>query len=107
MWASSIGMIPVFFMILSAELLLHNSAVHTSKQFHTDDYVDGDRVSGTGQEFQKSRWREKFEQRSLEIKSPCSEKRHLQKGAVNLNLKYPESEADYHLRGQKIIKDVN
>lgn len=39
----------------------------------------------------------------------CSEKRHLPKGAVTLELKCPESEVewDYHRRGQKTIRDTN
>lgn len=51
-------------------------------------------VSGTGQEFQKSRQRENFELSGLETKNRCSEKRHLPKGALNLKLKCPESEAE-------------
>lgn len=41
--------------------------------------------------------------------SQCSEKRHLPKGAVTLELKCPESETewDYHRRGQKTIRDTN
>lgn len=66
-------------------------------------------VSRTGQEFQKSRQREQFEYSGLETKSQCSEKRYLPKGALNLELKRPESEAewDYHRRGQKTIKDTS
>lgn len=69
-------------------------------QFSHGDWVDGIRVSGTGQEFQKSRWRENLEHRGLETKSSWLEKRCLQKGAVNLELQSPESEAvgDYHLK---------
>lgn len=69
-------------------------------QFDNDDYVDGVRVSGTGQKFQKSRWRENFEHSGLETKSLWLEKRYLQKGALNLKLKSPfsEVEEDYHLK---------
>lgn len=56
------------------------------KQFNNGDYVDGNRVSRTGQEFWKSGWRKKLGHRGLETKSPWSEKTHLQKEAVNLDL---------------------